>query len=129
MALNWKISLPTKESHPDFPLWALGYTPEDVYDLFFPSNFRFLCNPNRPAVCGRFGLPSDRLWRFEFIVWKDENGDEMAQTKNVESVVFPYITHPGSRYGYVLIWAQPLMNGTADYLQAITARFIPRRLP
>ncbi|KAK5995929.1 3-(3-hydroxy-phenyl)propionate/3-hydroxycinnamic acid hydroxylase-like protein [Cladobotryum mycophilum] len=65
VALNWRISLPTPESHPDFPLWKLGHSPEDVFDLFFPKNFRFLCNPDRAAVCGRFGLAEDRLWRFE----------------------------------------------------------------
>ncbi|KAK4982904.1 hypothetical protein LTR50_007530 [Elasticomyces elasticus] len=30
VALNWKMTLPTKETHPDFPLWALGYSPQDV---------------------------------------------------------------------------------------------------
>ncbi|KAJ6090284.1 hypothetical protein N7486_009099 [Penicillium sp. IBT 16267x] len=99
VALNWKISLPTETTHPEFPLWSLGYTPEQVYDLFFPSNFRFLCNPNRPSVCGRFGIPSDRLWRFEFVVLKDEDGDEMSTPEIIKKVVFPYITHPGTRYG------------------------------
>ncbi|EEA23552.1 hypothetical protein TMatcc_002429 [Talaromyces marneffei ATCC 18224] len=99
VALNWHISLPNKESHLDFPLWSLGYTPEQVYDLFFPVNFRFLCNPKRPAVCGRFGPSADRLWRFEFVVFKDEDGMEMAQPEMMKKIVFPYITHPGNRYG------------------------------
>ncbi|CEJ57460.1 hypothetical protein PMG11_06152 [Penicillium brasilianum] len=99
VALNWKISLPNEKTHPDFALWRLGYTPEQVYDLFFPLNFRFICNPNRPSVCGRFGLPSDRLWRFEFVVGKGEDGDEMAEPGMIKKVVFPYITHPGRRYG------------------------------
>jgi hypothetical protein len=99
VALNWKITLPTEKTHPEFPIWSLGYTSEQVYDLFFPSNFRFLCNPKRPSVCGRFGTPSDRLWRFEFVVLKDENGDEMSKPEMIKKVVFPYITHPGTRYG------------------------------
>lgn len=99
MALNWEIILPSQETHPDFPLWSLGYTQEQVYDLFFPENFRFLCNPKRPAVCGRFGLPSDRLWRFEFVVQRNEDGDEMAKPEMVKQIVFPYITHSGRRYG------------------------------
>lgn len=99
VALNWKIRPPTKESHPSFPLWKLGYTPEEVYDLFFPAEFRFLCNPSRPAVCSRFGLPGDRLWRFEFVIAPGEDGVEMAQPEKIREVVFPYITHPGSRYG------------------------------
>ncbi|KAE8372286.1 hypothetical protein BDV26DRAFT_274427 [Aspergillus bertholletiae] len=99
VALNWKITLPTPECHPEFPLWALGYTPEQVYDLFFPEEFCFLCNPNRSAVCGRFGLPTDRLWRFEFVVRPGEDGYEMAKPESIKKVVFPYVTHQGSRYG------------------------------
>ncbi|KAJ5762321.1 uncharacterized protein N7511_005703 [Penicillium nucicola] len=99
VALNWKMHLPTKETHPSFPLWDLGYTPEEVYDLFFPADFRFLCNPNRPAVCGRFGCPEDRLWRFEFVIAADEDGIEMAGWEKIKEVVFPYLTHAGSRYG------------------------------
>ncbi|KAJ5984893.1 hypothetical protein N7522_012089 [Penicillium canescens] len=99
VALNWEISLPSEKTHPEFPLWRLGYSPEQVYDLFFPVSFRFVCNPERPAVCGRFGLPSDRLWRFEFVVLAGEDGEQMSNSKNIKKVVFPYITHPGSRYG------------------------------
>lgn len=99
MALNWQIELPNEKTHSDFPLWKLGYTPEQVYDLFFPVNFRFICNPDRPSVCGRFGLPLDRLWRFEFVVRKDEDGNEMSKPEMIQKVVYPYITHAGSRYG------------------------------
>lgn len=79
----------------------MGYTPEQVYNLFFPEEFRFLCNPERPAVCGRFGLPEDRLWRFEFVVCSGEDGYEMAKRDMIREVVFPYITHQGHRYGLV----------------------------
>lgn len=99
VALNWEISLPSEKTHPEFPLWKLGYTPQQVYDLFFPENFRFICNPERPAVCGRFGVPSDRLWRFEFVVRAGEDGDQMSRSENIQKVVFPYITHKGTRYG------------------------------
>ena len=99
VALNWKINLPTEKTHPNFPLWQLGYTPEEVFDFFFPRQFRFLCNPDRPSVCGRFGLLKDRLWRFEFVVHEGEDGMEMASMKETKKIIFPYITHPGSRYG------------------------------
>ncbi|KAL2825362.1 hypothetical protein BDW59DRAFT_161839 [Aspergillus cavernicola] len=99
VALNWQIQLPSEKTHPQFPLWSLGYTPEDVYNLFFPVNFRFLCNPQRPSVCGRFGLPSDRLWRFEFVVRPGEDGDEMATYPKTREVIFPYLIHAGKRYG------------------------------
>ncbi|KAL6884457.1 hypothetical protein GGI43DRAFT_322659 [Trichoderma evansii] len=99
VALNWKISLPSPETHPDFPLWEKGYTPQKVYDEFFPTDFRFICNHVRPAVCGRFGLDSDRLWRFEFLVRSGEDAMDMAKPNQIAKVVHPYITHPGSRYG------------------------------
>ncbi|RAH61718.1 monooxygenase [Aspergillus piperis CBS 112811] len=98
VALNWRITLPTPQSHPSFPLWKRGYSPEQVYDLFFPPEFRFLCNPDRPAVAGRFGLPADRLWRFEYIIHKGEDGYVMASPEEMRRVVYPYITHRGSQY-------------------------------
>lgn len=103
------MTLPTPETHPSFPLWKLGYTPQEVFDLFFPEEFRFLCNPTRPAVCGRFGPKQDRLWRFEFVVAHDEDDLEMAKPQKIEEVVVPYITHPGKLYGYV-------RNATSDSL-------------
>lgn len=93
------MSLPTKTTHPDFPLWRLGYSPVEVYDLFFPKEFRFLCNPARPAVCGRFGLEEERLWRFEFVVHKNEDDSRMATPEETQKIIFPYLTHPGKRYG------------------------------
>ncbi|GFF94842.1 hypothetical protein IFM53868_07721 [Aspergillus udagawae] len=99
VALNWEITLPTPQNQPDFPLWNLGYTPEQVYDLFFPRNFCFLCNPNRPAVRGRFGPPNDRLWRFEFFGQPHEDRYHMATREMVQKIVFLYITHSGSQYG------------------------------
>lgn len=80
----------------------MGHTPEQVYEAFFPADFRFLCNPSRPAVCGRFGLRQDRMWRFEFVVWPAEDGTDMASEESLERIVRPYFTRPGSEYGYVL---------------------------
>jgi hypothetical protein len=70
-----------------------------VYDLFFPRQFRFICNPKRPSVCGRFGLQQDKLWRFEFVVQPNEDPYQMATFEETSKIIFPYITHPGSRYG------------------------------
>ncbi|KAL6862547.1 hypothetical protein ACO1O0_002781 [Amphichorda felina] len=99
VAINWKISLPTPETHPDFPLWERGYTPQQVYDEFFPTDFRFLCNPQRSAICTRFGLPADRLWRFEYVVLRGEDRQEMAAVEKMAEIIYPYITHPGTRHG------------------------------
>lgn len=99
VALNWRIRLPTPETHPDFALWSVGYTPEQVYNAFFPRDFRFLCNPARSSVCGRFGLPQDRLWRFEFVVQAGEDPDKMAGLEETRKIIHPYLVHPGSWYG------------------------------
>lgn len=99
VALNWHMRLPTPETHPDFPLWKKEFTPQQVYDTFFPTDFRFLCNPNRAAVCGRFGLDEDRLWRFEYVVLPGEDGTVMAAEDKVREIVHPYLKHPASRYG------------------------------
>ncbi|KAJ5529733.1 hypothetical protein N7527_003126 [Penicillium freii] len=53
VALNWEISLPTERTHPDFPLWKLGYTPQEVYDLFFPESFRLIQDITFPDDCIR----------------------------------------------------------------------------
>lgn len=97
--MNLKITIPTPDTHPDFPLWAKGYSPVDVYNYFFPREFRFLCNPHRPAVCGRFGLERDKLWRFEFVVHPGEDGSQMSKPEETQKIVMPYLTHAGRRFG------------------------------
>ncbi|KAJ5712999.1 uncharacterized protein N7483_010180 [Penicillium malachiteum] len=95
IAANLKIALPTKESHPNFPPWTLGYTEEAVYDLFWPANWHFCRPPGKPSACGRFGPLSERLWRHEFAVpeWKyrDDEGSSEAITLFWESLT-PMIT-------------------------------------
>jgi len=99
VAVNWQMKLPTPETHPDFPLWTLGYTPEQVFDAFFPYNFRFICNIQRPSVCGRFGILSRRLWRFEYIINEGEDPWAMAEPQVMKDIIYPYVTHKGSKYG------------------------------
>lgn len=118
VAMNWKVSLPTPETHPNFPLWRQGYTPQQVYDAFFPRSFRFVCDPERAAVCGRFGLAEDRLWRFEFVVLHGESPPEMATSQKMEEIVYPYITHPGKRYGLSV----PEVQYPSDCIQVLRCR-------
>jgi hypothetical protein len=99
VAINWKLTLPTPETHPTFPLWKKDYTPEQVYDLFFPFDFRFICNIHRPSVCGRFGIPSRRLWRFEYIINEGEDPWKMAEPEIMKKIIYPYMTHKGKKYG------------------------------
>lgn len=40
IAANFEITLPTPATHPDFPLWKVGYSPEQVYEAFWPSGFQ-----------------------------------------------------------------------------------------
>lgn len=78
VAANLEISLPTPESHPNFPLWKLGYTPAEVYDLFWPIGWHFGSPPGKPLAAGRFGPHESRLWRHEFAQndWKDTMDSE-----------------------------------------------------
>ena len=73
VAANLKVTLPTPDSHPKFPLWALGYTPEQVHKVFWPSGFHFCNNTKRPAVSGRFGPKGATFWRHEYCVEQDDN--------------------------------------------------------
>ncbi|KAJ8129761.1 hypothetical protein O1611_g3869 [Lasiodiplodia mahajangana] len=74
VAANLHMSLPTPKSHPDFPLWKLGYTPNQVYDLFWPNGWHFGSPPGKPLAAGRFGPYKARLWRHEFAQndWNDD---------------------------------------------------------
>lgn len=40
VAANLSIETPTPTTHPKFPLWQLGYTPDQVYELFWPYGFQ-----------------------------------------------------------------------------------------
>ena len=42
VAANFKITTPTPETHPKFPLWKLGYTSEEVYEEFWPFGFQYV---------------------------------------------------------------------------------------
>ncbi|KAJ5698333.1 hypothetical protein N7462_000338 [Penicillium macrosclerotiorum] len=85
IAANLKITLPTRKSHPEFPLWKFGYTEEAVYDLFWPANWHFCRPPGKPVACGRFGPLSERLWRHEFAVpeWNYNDDDESSEAHNI----------------------------------------------
>ena len=99
VALNLHPDLPSAETHPDFPLIKLGYTGQQIYELFFPTDFRFICSPKRPSVCGRFGLPDRRLWRFEYILNEGEDPVAMSEDVAWRKIVMPYLTHDGANYG------------------------------
>ncbi|KAL6886770.1 monooxygenase-like protein [Trichoderma evansii] len=86
VAANLRMSLPTRESHPNFPLWSLGYKPNDVYDLFWPKGWHFCSPPGKATAAGRFGPHEERLWRHEF------RQDDIDDTTKVEELLWEHIT-------------------------------------
>lgn len=92
IAANLKISLSTPETHPDFPAWKLGMTPEEVYDLFWPKGWHFCSPPGKPTATGRFGPLESRLWRHEF---RQENYSE--QKTDAEDLLWEHLTPMISR--------------------------------
>ncbi|KAI1117489.1 hypothetical protein F5Y14DRAFT_439220 [Nemania sp. NC0429] len=80
VAANLEISLPSPQTHPNFPLWKMGYTQDEVYDLFWPNGWHFGSPPGKPLAAGRFGPYEARLWRHEFAQndWNDTmNAEEL----------------------------------------------------
>jgi 2-polyprenyl-6-methoxyphenol hydroxylase-like FAD-dependent oxidoreductase len=66
VAANLKLRAPTPGTHPDFPLWKLGMTPLEVYDLFWPKGWHFCAPPGKPTASGRFGPYESGYWRHEY---------------------------------------------------------------
>lgn len=54
------------------------------------------------------------------MVLHGENGDEMAESKMVNQIVFQYLTHPGERYGYVRGRLSNWMTLMADDVGSLT---------
>jgi 2-polyprenyl-6-methoxyphenol hydroxylase-like FAD-dependent oxidoreductase len=45
-----------------------SFTREQIHDLYFPREFRFVCDPTRPSIASRVGPPQDRQYRWEWMV-------------------------------------------------------------
>ncbi|GAW15340.1 hypothetical protein ANO14919_047490 [Xylariales sp. No.14919] len=97
VAANLAISLPTPDTHPDFPLWNLGYTPDEVYDLFWPSGFHFGSPPGKPLAAGRFGPKEARLWRHELA--QNDWDDTMDAEELLWEHLIPMITRKRDKRG------------------------------
>ena len=97
---NMNVKTPTPRSHPAFPLWDLGYTPEQVMELFVPEAFHFMGNPDRQCVMSRFGNEQEPMsWRFEFQTLPGEDPTLLEQPDQVRKMLWPYMIHKGSKYG------------------------------
>ena len=97
VAANLKIHPPTPETHPDFPLWNLGFTPDRVYNLYWPKHWHFCSPPGSPTACGRFGPHEDRIWRHEIAVpnWDDSMDAEHALLQHL----LPMVTRSADESG------------------------------
>ena len=98
---NLNVTTPTPKSHPDFPLWARGYSAAEVMELFVPEAFRFMCNPDRQCIMSHFGAKKHGVvqWRYEFRTYPGEDPDFLARPEQVQKMLQPYMVHQGSRYG------------------------------
>jgi hypothetical protein len=109
VAANLKLKPPTPETHPDFPLWKLGMTPLEVYDLFWPKGWHFCSPPGKSTASGRFGPYDVGYWRHEYRQdeWdpKTMDAEEMfwenltpmiTRTAGSDNVAFPSgaVTYP-----------------------------------
>ncbi|KAB5511191.1 putative monooxygenase [Coniochaeta sp. 2T2.1] len=100
LAANLEIRPPTPETHPEFPLWKLGFTPEEVYDLFWPKFWHFCSPPGNPTACGRFGPHEARLWRHEIAL---RNWDESMDPSGVLlQQLLPSLTRDTDKSGQAL---------------------------
>ncbi|KAI5925442.1 monooxygenase-like protein [Camillea tinctor] len=93
VAANLKLTLPTPQTHPDFPLWGYGYSPESVYDLFWPKGWHFCTPPGKPTAAGRFGPHEERFWRHEFA--QNDWDDSMSAESLFWEHITPMITRKG----------------------------------
>ncbi|KAK3688882.1 hypothetical protein B0T22DRAFT_407582 [Podospora appendiculata] len=100
VAANLKITDPTPESHPEFPLWKLGYTPEQVHEAFWPTGFHFCNDSKRPQVSGRFGPPNSGFWRHEYSVEPEDNLDDVEQ--HFWELFASWMIIPGSKFARAL---------------------------
>lgn len=87
VAANIHINLPTPKTHPDFPPFASGLSPQEAYDLFWPQGWHFCAPPGKPTAAGRLGPHEQRLWRHEFA---QENVNE--DSLNAEVLLWEHLT-------------------------------------
>lgn len=103
IAANFEIALPSPATHPDYPLWQLGYSPEQIYELFWPAGFHFCNDTRRPAVSGRFGPIGSRFWRHEYAVEPEDDLED--PTYHLWTQFGSWLEIPGSRIS-------PKLSGT-----------------
>ncbi|KAH6658245.1 hypothetical protein BKA67DRAFT_209369 [Truncatella angustata] len=122
VAANLKITPPTPQTHPKFPLWQLGYTPDQVYNLFWPEGWHFCCPPGKATATGRFGAYHERLWRHEFC--QDDWHDEMDAVRLFWEHITPMITRGQDTDGYKLPEQVQFPRDCVEILRCRPFRFV-----
>ncbi|KAH8197714.1 hypothetical protein TruAng_008131 [Truncatella angustata] len=122
VAANLKITPPTPQTHPKFPLWQLGYTPDQVYNLFWPEGWHFCCPPGKATATGRFGAYHERLWRHEFC--QDDWHDEMDAVQLFWEHIMPMITRGQDTDGYKLPEHVQFPRDCVEILRCRPFRFV-----
>ncbi|KAJ4350317.1 uncharacterized protein N0V89_008938 [Didymosphaeria variabile] len=97
VAANLHLTLPTPETHPEFPLWKLNYSSDEVYDLFWPKSWHFCRLNDRATATGRFGPHGDRTWRHEFCLEDEDEGKDSEAL--LWDCIFPMVTRSVGRRG------------------------------
>ncbi|KAK3380614.1 hypothetical protein B0T24DRAFT_697177 [Lasiosphaeria ovina] len=118
VAANLKITTPTPESHPEFPLWKLGYTPQQVHDTFWPTGFYFCNDDKRPQVSGRFGPAGSGFWRHEYSVEPEDNLDDVQG--HLWKIFGSWMIIPGSKLSRTL--AKTVVEFPRDCIDVIRCR-------
>ncbi|KAH6982497.1 hypothetical protein EDB80DRAFT_692051 [Ilyonectria destructans] len=105
VAANLCITMPTPESHPYFPLWKLGYKPEEIWDIFWPEGFHFCNDPVMPVATGRFGPADKRFWRFEYELTPETPLEEAERDvlKQLEAKMAPHLMIPAARLSHRVV--------------------------
>ncbi|OAL22285.1 hypothetical protein AYO22_07329 [Fonsecaea multimorphosa] len=119
VAANLHVTTPTPESHPDFPLWRLGYKAEQVQSIFWPSGFHFCNDSRRPAVSGRFGPHDSGFWRHEYSVEPEDTLEDVEQ--DFWAHFRPWLSIPGS------FFSEKLKGATIEFAAKIVNRWYCRK--
>ncbi|KAH7002440.1 hypothetical protein EDB80DRAFT_809426 [Ilyonectria destructans] len=96
IAANVRINLPTPATHPSFPLWKIGYQPDELWDIFWPGGWHFCNHPTMPIATGRFGPKDGKYWRFEYELPPNYVPDDLE--KHLEEQLMPHLVLPASRF-------------------------------
>ncbi|KAI8711251.1 3-(3-hydroxy-phenyl)propionate/3-hydroxycinnamic acid hydroxylase [Fusarium sp. LHS14.1] len=98
IAANLRITLPTPTSHPSFPLWKLGYQPEQLWDIFWPGGFHFCTHSTMPIATGRFGPRQQKYWRFEYELPLNYMPHDLEE--HLKDQMAAHITIPGHLFSH-----------------------------